>query len=178
MRHAQRSLITTMKYRASRCIHLARHLVVATVVAGLLSIPATCAQAAGPHSLYLPPAAPWPSEQDAGTQTVPVHGEILHSERQLVSARANVAHTHAALGRPAPGAWPVQEAVALDHGAPLVQRPHVRELPHPAMTALALVAALPGEPAVALPAPECPLLETSSIAHGRAIPPVSPPPRA
>ncbi|MER3438379.1 MAG: hypothetical protein C4346_12795 [Chloroflexota bacterium] len=178
MRHAQRSLITMMRHRASRCIHLARHLVAATVIAGMLSIPATCAQAAGPHSLYLPPAGPWSAEQGAGTPIVPVHGEIFLNELHPDSARANVTHTHAALGQPAPGAWQAQERVALDEGAPLVQRPHVRELPHPAMTALALVAALPGEPAVTLPPPGCPLLGTSSIARGRSIPPVSPPPRA
>ncbi len=178
MRHAQRSLATTMQHRASRCIHLVRHVVVAMVIAGLLSVPATCAQAAGPHSLYLPPAAPWPSEQDAGTQIVPVHGDIPHSERHVDSAPPSVAHSHAALGRPAQDTWQAQESIGVDDSAPLVQRPHVRELPHPAMTALALVAVLPGEPAVALPAPECPLLEMSSIAHGRAIPPISPPPRA
>lgn len=37
--------------------HLLRHVMVASIVFGMLLVPATCADAAGPHSLFLSPMA-------------------------------------------------------------------------------------------------------------------------
>ncbi len=168
----------TMPCRASQFTVVARRLVVAMVIAGLLSVPATCSQAAGPHSVYLPPDRPAPAPPHQRGPVIPMHAAIPDRFHAIQLEHAAGLHS---------GALPNHALLALDHGrqlpgsdsgARLSQQLAVKELPSPAMMAMALVAALPTEPGVTLSAQDSPFHDWTHVLHGRSVTPISPPPWA
>lgn len=167
----------TMQDRALQSTTVARHLVVAMVIAGLLLVPATCAQAAGPHSMYLPPDRPAPALPHESGPVVPMHAAIpdrFHAMQpgQATSPHSSTLPNHALLAR--------EHGLELlgAHGeASVAQQPAVNELPSPAMIALALVATFPSEQGVTLPVQDSPFFAWTHALHGRSITPISPPPR-
>lgn len=179
-RPAQYPPTPTMRKQTSQFAAIARHLIVTMVVTGLLSVPATCAQAAGPHSMYLPPnslALVASASAPAAGPVVPMHAQIPDRLHAGPAAHDPSLHDRTGAGPALPALPAGLELPDADGETSPAHQLAVRELPSPAMMALALAASLPAEQGVVLPAQDVSPIHHVDMMRGRSIAPVSPPPR-
>lgn len=135
--------------------------VAALLIAGLLLVPASCAQAAGPHSLFLSPMSDATSDHQRHAHHHPPAASPIEAELAVAMVLTGTPDPSLSAALPCAGEQP----------------PRLTDVPVPAQVALALAATLPPVPTLAFPTPAYRAPETAVVPPGRAASPDTPPPR-
>jgi hypothetical protein len=140
-------------------------LIAPVVVLGMLTVPASCALAVGPHSMFMSPRAA-NAESAEPDAAIPSH---------LSPSEASPFHDHAAHERQpeTPSSTPATESDTGNDGLP-----RLRDLPQPWEAAAVASASLSALPAIVVPREPAPVSISEPFPAGRVDRPALQPPRS
>jgi hypothetical protein len=141
-------------------------LIAPVVVLGMLTVPASCALAAGPHSMFMSPRVA-DTESTEPDPAIPSH--------LAPSFESSPFHDHAAHERQqeSPNTAPFSETDADNDSGP-----RLRDLPEPWEMAAVATASMSALPTIAVPREPAPVSVSDALPPGRADRPSPRPPRS